>query len=413
MVITVEHRSIKKIDYKYFIIIAIPLILSAFVHTWNAGGFPAVHPDEGTYMRRAMHVLEGLGPQDPSSRFDHSPETNSSYDHPYFGQIFLATIFSIVGFPDSMNFDPTNESSIAMLYTIPRILMGIIAMVDTFLVYKIAERRYSRNVAFLAAVLFAVMPITWILRRIVLDSILMPFLLSSILLALYARDTNHMANDFSSNNNRANTRIIVFMLSGIFLGIAIFCKAPAFTFIPLVGFIVLINSNKSVKTLFIWIIPVVLIPLIWPVYAISSGQFNEWLEGVLWQGSQRQGDGRTLLDTVGMFFRIDPALFLLGISGLVYAGIKKDFFLLGLAIPYFVFLYAVGWVTHFHWILILPALCISSALIISDLSNWIIRKSIRRFVKILICIIIPTTIFVFGLASTLLLIETNVSAASV
>ena len=154
----------------------------------------------------------------------------------------------------------------------------------------------------------------------------MPFLLSSILLALYARDTNHMANDFSSNNNRANTRIIVFMLSGIFLGIAIFCKAPAFTFIPLVGFIVLINSNKSVKTLFIWIIPVVLIPLIWPVYAISSGQFNEWLEGVLWQGSQRQGDGRTLLDTVGMFFRIDPDFISTRNIRISICGYKERFF---------------------------------------------------------------------------------------
>ena len=60
-----------------------------------------MHPDKVHTVRRAMHVLEGLGPQDPSSRFDHSPETNSRYDHPYFGQIFLATIFSIVGFPDS------------------------------------------------------------------------------------------------------------------------------------------------------------------------------------------------------------------------------------------------------------------------------------------------------------------------
>ena len=134
----------------------------------ECGGISCCAPGRGYIHAKSNACIGRLGPQDPSSRFDHSPETNSSYDHPYFGQIFLATIFSIVGFPDSMNFDPMNESSIAMLYTIPRILMGIIAMVDTFLVYKIAERRYSRNVAFLGAVLFAVMPITWILRRIVL-----------------------------------------------------------------------------------------------------------------------------------------------------------------------------------------------------------------------------------------------------
>ena len=65
--------------------------------------------------------------------------------------------------------------------------MGILAVVDTFLVYKISERRYNRNVAFIASVLFAVMPLSWLLRRILLDSILLPFLLSSILIAIIER----------------------------------------------------------------------------------------------------------------------------------------------------------------------------------------------------------------------------------
>jgi 4-amino-4-deoxy-L-arabinose transferase-like glycosyltransferase len=66
-----------------------------------------------------------------------------------------------------------------MLYLVPRVLMGILAVVDTFLVYKISERRYNRNVALIASVLFAVMPISWYTRRILFDSIQLPFLLTS------------------------------------------------------------------------------------------------------------------------------------------------------------------------------------------------------------------------------------------
>ena len=62
--------------------------------------------------------------------------------------------------------------------------MGLLAVIDTFLVYKIAERRYNRTVAFIAAILFAVMPISWLLRRILLDNIVLPFLLCSILFAV-------------------------------------------------------------------------------------------------------------------------------------------------------------------------------------------------------------------------------------
>ena len=403
---TVKHQQL--------VLIAVPIIFSGFVQIWNAGGFPAIHPDEGTYMRRAMHVLAGLGPQDPSSRFDHAPETDSSYDHPYFGQIFLAALFSIIQYPDSFDFDVTNRSSFEMLYAIPRVLMGILAVVDTLLVYNIAGRRYGRTVAFVAAMLFAVMPITWVLRRIVLDSMLMPFLLTSVLLALYTADNRHPAGSFDDRKNIHNQKkkIVLVLLSGMFLGLAIFSKIPAFTFIPVVGYIVLVNSSKSLKSLSIWLTPVILIPLIWPAYAISAGQFDEWLEGVLWQGIQRQGEGRTLLDTIEMFLRIDPALFFFGVIGLVYAAIKKDFILLGLAVPYIIFLYAVGWATHFHWTLVLPAFCIASALLISDFSWWIARKvKTRNLVRRLSYTLVPAGLLLFGLVASFLLISMDVSVA--
>src|SRR5437899_4966540 len=152
-------------------------------------------------MRRAMVVLNGHGPQDP-----YYP-----YDHPYFGQIFLAGVFAMIGYPSSLDnssssisssspspsFDSNNNNnnnnmlhSIEMLYLVPKVLMGLLAVVDTFLIYKISEYRYNRNVALIASVLFAVMPITWLLRRVYLDSILMPFLLSSILFAVYTKNNS-------------------------------------------------------------------------------------------------------------------------------------------------------------------------------------------------------------------------------
>src|ERR687888_1056755 len=171
----------KRIFCTSFFLLTIPLVLSAFTHLWNPIGFPSVYVDEGHYMRRAMQVLNGLGPQETKSTYD------QPYDHPYFGQLFLAAALRIIGYPSSLNPAANGDvHTIELLHLVPRILMGILALVDTFLIYKIAEVRYSsRNIALIASILFAVMPLTWITRRIVLDSILMPFLLSSILFAMY------------------------------------------------------------------------------------------------------------------------------------------------------------------------------------------------------------------------------------
>jgi hypothetical protein len=64
--------------------------------------------------------------------------------------------------------------------------MGMLAVVDTFLVYKIAERYYNiKNIAFITSVSFAVMPMTWLLRMIMLESIQMPFILLAVLFAIH------------------------------------------------------------------------------------------------------------------------------------------------------------------------------------------------------------------------------------
>jgi hypothetical protein len=406
------------------LILAIPLLLSAFTHLWNTAGFPAIHPDEGTYMRRAMHALEGLGVQDPSSQFDHTQTSNSSFDHPYFGQIFLVSIFSIIGYPDFSNVSVNSGiQPIEILYMAPRILMGFLAVFDTFLVYKIASRLYGSKVALVASILFAVMPLSWILRRIVLDTIALPLILTSIYFMISYVTNNSVHNNYRdterlgkgeeiTRKNSNSHNILLILLSGIFLGLAIFTKIPALSVIPLMGFLLffMIPSARSGKIFALWLTPALLVPLIWPAYAISIGDFDEWRNGVLWQGSQRQGEGKTLVDIVNIFFKLDPVLFFLGIAGIVFAAIKKDFLPLVWSAPYILLVYVVGWATHFHWVLALPVFCIAAALLLVRLSQLLLRTGNTKVVRLIPYIVI-SSICVFAFTSTIVLITSNLSLA--
>src|SRR5919108_2570044 len=402
-----------KIKHNSIFILAIPLALSAFTHIWNPIGFPAIHPDEGTYMRRAMHTLEGLGVQDPSSQFDHTPLSTSSYDHPYFGQIFLASVFQIIGYPDFSNLFTNNGiQSIEILYMTPRILMGLLAVFDTFLVYKITARLYGNKIALVASILFAVMPLSWLLRRIVLDSIMLPLVLTSIyFMVTYVKKSIYNYGEYAKSDSTYN--VVLILLSGIFLGLAIFTKLPAFSIIPVVGFLFFFarSPSRTGKMFGLWLTPVILIPLIWPAYAISAGDFSQWLDGVLWQGSQRQGEGKKLGDVVTIFFKLDPILFFLGIAGFFFGAIKKDFFPLVWSAPYILLMYVVGWATHFHWILVLPVFCIAAALLIVRLSQFLLRINNKNRIVRLIPYIAISAVSIFGLVSTTILVTSNLALA--
>ena len=355
--------------------IAIPLVLAAFTHLWNPVGFPDVFYDEGIYMYRTMHVLAGEGPQ-----------VDYFHDHPFFGQLFLAGALSLTGYPDSLH--PTADTnSVQMLYLVPRVLMGILAIFDTFLIYKISERRYSKNIALLASVLFAVMPITWLTRRILLDSILLPFLLSSILFAVYAKDSQ-------------NKKLLV-ILSGIFLGITLFTKETMFTMIPLIAVLVYQNT-KNRKMLAMWLIPVILIPMIWPLQSIQDNQFHYWINDILYQ-THRQNNN--FVNIVENFFNFDPVLLILGLAGILYAILKKDSVILLWFVPFLVFLVSIGYVQYFYWIPVLPVLCIATAKFIMDLATKA-KEDIRHKIPY----IIISCIGIFGLIMSILLVTSNVSS---
>jgi hypothetical protein len=399
---------------------------------WNPIGFPTIHPDEGYYIGRSIHVSDGLGPKEDAAR----------YDHPYFSWLFLGSIFSLIGYPDSADPTPGNAHSIEMVWLFPRVIMGILAVVDTFLIYKIAEWRYNRNVAFIAAILFAVMPYTWLIRRALIEPIQLPFLLTAILFALYsglnARQKSKLkeikkvksreengeikvrereresqgkdSNNYHNYKKASNRNIILLLSSGIFMGLTIFTKIPAVTLIPLVGFIVFTNNKKSFKALGIWIIPVILIPLIWPAYALFAGHLESWLDDVVWQATERPES--SLWNSLRDLIRIDPVLILLGSIGFVYAALKKDPLILLWLIPFIVFFYFVGRITYNYWVPLLPAFCITGAVFITDLSDKVmsrISKSIGRFLPF----VVVSSIAIFGLIINVMLITINLTSTQI
>jgi len=379
----------EKRKLRLLVFILIPLILSAYTHLWNPTGFPSIHTDEGHYLRKAISTEDGDGLQ-PQAR----------YRAPYFGQIFLAGIFSIIGYPGFVNAGEKNP--VEQLYLVPRLIMGILAVIDTFLLYRITEYRYGRNVAIIAAVLFAVMPFTWLTRRIFLESIQLPFILTSILLILSLdRRKGEQQHQMRPQREQRQYTKLTLIVSGIFLGLAIFTKIPAFTVIPL-GLTMTYLVTRKKKYVLVWLIPVILVPFLWPLHATLIGDLNDWISGVRYQIAR----DRPLINTINTFFEIDPVLFVLGMGGLVYAAIKKDYFILLWAIPGFIFLQAIGYVSSFHMILLLPPLCIAGANMLekmgSNISN-IKTRNLLPYIRIAV-------IGIFGVCSITMIITINTNS---
>ncbi len=131
-----------------------------------------------------------------------------------------------------------------------------------------------------------------------------------------------------------------------------------------------VNGNntkriKNLKAVGLWLIPVILIPTIWPIYSISVGEFNDWRNDVQWQEG-RSGEG--IKSVIGVFI-MDPVLVGLGFVGLLFAAAKRDYFVFLWVTLFLVYIGFSGWAIKFHYIMLLPALCISSAVLIGRLSE--------------------------------------------
>jgi hypothetical protein len=152
----------------------------------------------------------------------------------------------------------------------------------------------------------------------------------------------------------------------------------------------------------LWFIPVILIPLIWPAQSITTDQFHTWLSDILYQ-TQRHNVG--FAQIVGQFFEFDPVLLILASGGIIFAIKKRDFMLLLWIVPFVIFLSLVGYVQYFYWIPLLPAFCVAAARFIIEAAKKIPRPRIQQLSPYVITI----GIGIFGLASTTMLITSNVS----
>ena len=358
------------------------LILAGFTHLWNPIGFPVPNEDESIYLGRAVNFLNTLEVRDNSI----------GYDHPYFGQIFLAAFLGITGYQDF--FSSPGHLNYEMIFLIPRIFMGILAIADTFLIFKIAELLYNRKVGFLAAILFAVTPTTWLTRWILLDSIQLPLILLSILFAVFSfRGTRE-----GSKNNSKN--ILLVLLSGTFLGLSIFTKIPAIMIVPLVGYLIFTNSKWNFKILGLWFIPVILIPLLWPAYSISVGEFNSWLNGIIKQAHRAPNP---LYFSITEFLMRDPLLLIVGTIGIILAVVKKDLFILLAVIPFLIFMYFVNYVVLHHLMWVVVILCISASRLFVDIVIFV-----KRYKPLLLLSLGGISLFfVFAFTSTIELVTRN------
>jgi hypothetical protein len=387
-----SQTQITKLRHRLDLLVLIPLILSAYTHLWNVGGFPSIHIDEAHYMRRVMQVLNGLGPQESAST-----GYIRTYDHPYFGQLYLGGILKLIGYPSLYN-SGSLLNSIEVLHIVPRLVMGILAVLDTFLLYQIVQMRNNRTIALIAAILFAVMPMTWILRRVYLDTLLMPLLLSSILFALYARESKPDKFRLVGGINKS----VLIILSGIFLGLAIYTKIPSFTFIPLIGCILFFNA-MNIKRFVMWLAPVFLIPLLWPLHAAIMGQADLWAQWVLWQTDRN----KPIQLSLNSFFQIDPLVTIGGVAGTIFVSLRKDFLPLIWAGPFLVFSSLIGWVQYFHLIVIFPAFCIAFAILLDAAKKKLIQHGWRMMSNVLIA-----SVIIFGIIVTSTIITLNVNSAN-
>ena len=215
-----------------------------------------------------------------------------------------------------------------------------------------------------------------------------------------------------SNKDDRYYQSLTLSLSGIFLGLAIFTKIPAFTFIPLVAYLVFvrrrINSGKEqsiqdkLRNMVIWLIPVILIPVLWPIHAISVDGFDNFIEGINFQLTR---SSKPLFDAILLLFSTDPILLTLGMAGIAFCAAKREYLFLIWTVPFMLFLYFLNYVSYFFLFLLIPAFCIASAVMINDSVNAIFKR--KKTIGDILFSAVVFVISVFGLVATTSLVASE------
>ena len=125
----------------------------------------------------------------------------------------------------------------------------------------------------------------------------------------------------------------------------------------------------------------------------------------MWQAERKN---KPLSDSIYKFYELDPILFLLGMAGLVYAAVKKDFFPLLWAVPSLLVFAIQDFSRIYFFIPLFPAFCISASSMLQGLSDRFGRN--KKRVRQLLPIATISIIAIFGLISTTLLVTANLNS---
>lgn len=150
-----------------------------------------------------------------------------------------------------------------------------------------------------------------------------------------------------------------------------------------------------------WFIPVIAIPSLWPIQSIVDNQFDLWVSDV-WLQSTRATEGIFVI--FQSFIIVDPVLRLLGFLGIAYSILKKEYIIMLWILP-FVCFSSIFYTQYFHLIPVIPAWCIAAAFLIDRI------MSITRTRCLVVQTITFTSIFLFGLISTLMIISADISSS--
>jgi hypothetical protein len=148
----------------------------------------------------------------------------------------------------------------------------------------------------------------------------------------------------------------------------------------------------------------------WPTHAMFAGHLDFWSDDVLWQATERPES--SLDNSLRDLIRIDPVLIVLGSVSIIYAALRKDFFILLWTIPFIIFFYLVGRVTYNYWVPLIPLFCMAGSVFIVEISSMMTRGT-RKLIGRILPLAVLSSIVIFGLIVNSMLLSADLTSSQI
>ncbi len=343
-----------------FLILVFVLLFSGAIHATNMFHYPYFEGDEGTYISQAWSVVKN-GELAPYTYW---------YDHAPAGWYAIAAFVKIMG-GDFFLFGSSNNMG--------RVFMLVIHLASAWLIFRIVSG-LTKNpwIGAVSVVLFSISSLeVYFQRRMLLDNIMIFWSLSSVAILLSKREN-----------------IWNFILSGMFIALAVLTKITAVLFAPALLLAVIFGSHKIPRTFRVTLFAAAaaIMGSLYVLYATIKGEFVptegrvSLISSFLFQMS-RGGGSVPFWNDQSMFMQVvydwifkDSVYVLLAASiicvSIVVSYFRRNmlFFLFGLAM-YLLFLIRGGVVLNFYILPIFPLVAILGGLILDAASRLVPQKS--------------------------------------